>query len=135
MRQINMSKKKETPKITKEIMQKVIYLDCSEEEGLRRLNKSLMKLPMVKTEDDLETDRLEEMVKKLELRYMVHLGYVMRTVVDGKDVYTGMIKTDVTVRGEWLETVYGKTFNEILKKTLFYMYYFITTRKVKASLK
>lgn len=118
-------------KITAEICDKVLYLDCRTEEGIRRLQKSLMKLPMVKREDDLTTDRLEEIIKKIETKFMIHLAYVMRSVVDCEDHYSGMIKTDNTQGGRWLRTTYGQTFNEVLAKTLFYMYFYVEDERRK----
>lgn len=122
-----MSKK---PNITKEIVEKVLYLDCTTDEGVRRLEKSLMKLPFIKSEEDLQTDKLEEFIKKIEVRNMIHLAYIMRSVVDMQDMYSGMIKTDLgDLKGRWLETVHAKTVWETLAKTVFYMYYYLESGK------
>jgi chromosomal replication initiation ATPase DnaA len=121
--------KKERIKIPQEVAEKVIALDCREESNIRRLEKFLMKLPFVKDEEDITTDNLEILIKKIELKYMVHLAYIMRSVVDGEDMYSSMIKTDVETKGDWVKTVYGQTFWETLAKTLFYMYYHIEGRK------
>ena len=117
------TKEKKRIKIPKEVMEKVLYLDCREEDNIRRLEKSLMKLPFIKSKDDLETDRLEELIKKIESKNMIHLSYIMRSIVDGQDYYSGMVKTDVEVKGEWLKTVNGITIREVLMKTLFFFYY------------
>jgi hypothetical protein len=115
-------------RITKEIMEKVLYLDCRKDDDIRRLEKSLMKLPMIKGKDDLSTDNLEEIIKKIERKFFIHLSYIMRSVVDCEDHYSGMIKHET---GTWLKTVYGKTINEVLGKALFFMYFYIEDERRK----
>lgn len=117
-------------KVTKEIADKVLFLNCEKEDDIRRLKKSLMKLPFMKSEKDLQTDNLEKLVKKIEIRNMIHLSYVMRSIVAGEDTYTGMIKTDTDKeKGKWLKTVYSITMWEMFAKTLFYMYYYVEGQK------
>lgn len=106
-----------------EILDKVLYLKCDNEKNIRRLNKSLMKLPFIKSEKDLATDRLEEILLKIENKHDVQLAYITR----GKENYTGMMKT--RAEGKWLETVYGITLNEVLSKSLFYLYFYLESRK------
>lgn len=124
-----MANKKERVHIPKEVMEKVIAMNCNDEDNIRRLKKSLMKLPFIKKEEHLNTDHLEKVIKKIERTNMIHLAYVMRSVVGGEDMYTGMIKTDVEVKGDWVMTVYATTFWETLAKTAFYMYYHLEGRK------
>lgn len=124
-------KNKEELKITAEICDKVLYLDCRNDDGIRRLKKSLMKLPMIKSEDDLQTDILETYIKKIEKKFMIHLAYVMRSVVDLEDHYSGMIKTDTSQGGRWLKTVYAQTTWETYAKTLFFMYFYIEDERRK----
>lgn len=112
-------------KLTEEIVDKVLFLDCTKDENIRRLKKSLIKLPFIKEKKDLETDGLERLIKKIELKYPIHLSYVMRGVVDGVDLYTVMIRTDVKMGGKHLKTIYGVTINEVFAKSLFYMFYYI----------
>jgi hypothetical protein len=107
-----------------EILNKVLFLKCDNEKNIRRLEKSLMKLPFIKSEDDLATDRLEEILLKIESKRDVKLAYITR---GGKDSYTGMIKT--MSDGKWLETIYGITLNEVLAKTLFYLYFYLESKK------
>jgi hypothetical protein len=121
--------KKEAPVITKDIVDKVLYLDCRKEEDFRRLEKSLMKLPFINSEEDLQTEIIEEKIKKIERKYMIHLAYIMRSVVDLEDQYNGMIKTDK--EGRWLKTVYGITVKEIMMKTLFFMYFYVEDERRK----
>lgn len=114
----------------KEIVEKVLLLNCEKEENVRRLEKSLTKLPMFKKDKDISTDRLEEIVKKMERKCMIHLSYIMRSLVEGEDVYSCMIKTDTDKeKGKWLKTVYAITIWESLAKTIFFMYYYIETNK------
>ena len=120
-------------KIPKDVMNKVTILDCTEDKNIRRLNKSLMKLPFIKDESDLETDRLEKIMAKLEKKLDVHMAYLMR--YRGKDdrpsTYTCMLKTND--EGIWLETVHGLTINESLKKAIFYLYYFSQNKEEELS--
>lgn len=119
--------------VTEETLDKVLTLDCREEINIRRLKKSLSKLPFIKSEEDIQTDILEEKIKKLEIKYSLHLSYIMRSVVDMEDIYTGMIKTTAgDDKGTWLKTVYGKTLWEVTAKTLFFMYYHINKHKKKS---
>lgn len=112
--------------ITKEIVEKVLYLNCTEEDNVRRLKKSLIRLPMFKKNEDVSTDRLEKIIKKIELKNMIHLAYIMRNVTDGEDIYSCMIKTDTDVdKGRWLKTIYAKSIWEGLAKSLFFMYFYI----------
>lgn len=120
-------------KITQEIADKVINLDCRSSESIRRLEKSLMRLPFIKSEHDLDTDRLEELIKKIERKYMIHLSYIMRNVVHGEDIYSGMLKLEGgRDNGRWIKTVYGLTMREVLAKSLFYMYFYIESNKKKS---
>ena len=112
--------------ITKEIVEKVLYLNCTDEDNVRRLEKSLIKLPMFKKNTDISTDRLEQIIKKIELKNMIHLAYIMRNVTDCEDIYSCMIKTDTNVeKGRWLVTIYAKSIWEGLAKSLFFMYFYI----------
>lgn len=115
--------------ITAEICEKVLLLDCRTEDGIRRLKKSLIKLPMFKSEEDLNTDNLERVISKIEVKHMIHLSYVMRSVVDCENHYTGMIKTEND--GRWLKTVYGKTTWEVFAKALFFFAYHIDSERKK----
>jgi hypothetical protein len=108
-----------------EILNKVLYLKCDNEKNIRRLEKSLMKLPFIKSEEDLATDRLEEILLKLESKFDVKLAYITR----GEENYTGMIKT--MEKGIWLETVYGLNVNEVLGKSLFFLYCYLESMKKK----
>jgi hypothetical protein len=116
-------------KIPKDILDKVLYLDCRDEQNVRRLKKSLMKLPIIKSSDDLTTDALEAIIKRIERKYMLHLSYIMRSVVDLQDHYSGMVKTDAS--GKWLKTIYGQTIWEVLAKTVFYMVFYIEDERRK----
>jgi hypothetical protein len=122
------NKQEKELKITKEILEKVLYLDCRKEDDVRRLEKSLMKLPMIKSKEDLGTDKLETIIKKIEIKFAIHLSYIMRSVVDCEDHYSGMIKHQT---GTWLKTIYGKTINEVLGKSLFFMYFYIEDERRK----
>lgn len=127
-----MSKEKQDLGLTKEIVEKVLYLDCNKEDNIRRLKKSLVRLPMFKKNDDISTERLEEIIKKIEIKNLIHLAYIMRNVTDGEDLYSCMIKTDTgPEKGRWLKTVYAITIWESLAKTLFYMYYYIESDRKK----
>lgn len=106
-----------------EILDKVLRLDCEDEKNIRRLKKSLMKLPFIKSEKDLVVDRLEEILKKIESKHDAKLAYITR----GADHYTGMMKT--MKEGHWLETVHGITLFEVLGKSLFYLYFYIESKK------
>jgi hypothetical protein len=106
-----------------EILNKVLYLKCDNEKNIRRLEKSLMKLPFIKSEKDLATDRLEEILLKIESKHDVKLAYITR----GAENYTGMMKT--VKEGHWLETVYGISVNEVLGKSLFYLYFYLESKK------
>lgn len=118
-----------TKKIPEEIMTKVVRLDCRKEGNIRRLEKSLKKLPFIKDESDLETDRLEEIVKKIEIKHKINLAYLMKFYLeDNNYFYSGMIKTK-DKKAEWLITVNGITIRETLMKTLFFMYYHIQNKK------
>jgi hypothetical protein len=118
-------------KITKEIMEKVVMLDCRKDENVRRLNKSLMKLPLIKSEECLETDNLEKLILKIEKKYPVYMSYMMRYYMDDEVfVYTSMIKTKDR-KHDWLISITGKSINEVLKKVVFYMYYYIEMKKEK----
>lgn len=117
-------------KLTQDIANKVINLDCNTEDGVRRLKKSLMKLPFIKDESDLETDRLEKIINKVEAKYDIQLSYLMRVTTPGHNSYSGML------RGKgfaWVKTVYGMNINETLQKALFYMFYHIESEKEKES--
>jgi hypothetical protein len=116
-------------KITKEVCDKVLYLDCRNDEHVIKLKKALSKLPFIKTEDDLETDVLENKIKAIEKKYYIHLAYIQRSVVDCEDHYSGMIKTDAG--GTWLRTVYAQTTWEVYAKTLFFMYFYIEDERRK----
>lgn len=123
-----MAKDKDAVKITKEICEKVLFLDLRKDDNISRLQKSLMKLPMVKNIDDTNTERLEKLIKKVEVKYKIHLSYIMRNVVDCEDHYSGMIRHDT---GTWIKTIYGQTFWEVLAKTLFFMYFYIEDERRK----
>lgn len=127
-----MAKDKEKElRITKDICDKVLYLDCRDEDNIRRLKKSLMKLPIIKSKEDLTTDGLELLIKKIERKFFIHLSYVMRSVVDMEDHYSGMIKT-WDKDGRWLKTTYGLTTWEVYAKTLFFMFFYIEDERRKA---
>lgn len=123
-----MAKVKKANKIPEHVAEKVLLLDCSDEKDIRRLHKSLMKLPFIKSKSDLETDRLEEILKKLERRYKFSLAYVNRGYLESRKtyIYSGMVKND---KGEWIVTASALSFNEVLAKVLFYMYFFVTCDK------
>lgn len=123
--------KKEKLKITQEIVDKVMYLDCRSDEDVRRLKKSLKRLPIIKSDEHLETDNLEKVLMKIEAKYPIHLSYIMRSYSNGEPVFTGMLKSDKNHNGEWVKTVYGQTTWEVLAKVVFYMYYYITKERDK----
>lgn len=122
-------KEKQELKITKDICDKVLYLDCRVEDNVRRLKKSLMKLPLIKSTDDLNTDNLEIIIKKIEKKFMVHLAYIMRSVVDCEDHYSGMIKYETT--GSWIRTIYGQSTWEVYAKAVFFLYFYIEDERRK----
>jgi len=117
--------------ITLDIAEKVLRINCEEEKGIRRLKKSLMKLPFIKSEKDLSTDRLEKIYSKLERRFNIHMGYINRHWFkdDTSYTYNGMIKDAIT--HEWIVTVSGKTIWEVYGKALFYLYYHVESKKQK----
>jgi hypothetical protein len=116
-------------KIPKEIMEKITLLDCRKEENVRRLDKSLMKLPFIKDKDSLNTDNLEKLINKLEAKYPVCLSYVMKYYVDDEQyVYTAMVKTK-NKKHDWLISISGISMNEVFKKVVFFMYYHIESKK------
>lgn len=118
-------------KVNKEIMEKVLILNCRKEADIRRLDKSLMKLPFIKDDSDLEIDRMEEIVMKLERKLKINLSYFMKYYLDdGTYSYTCMIKTK---DGGWLETIHAATISEGFKKVIFYYYYYSQNKeKIKA---
>jgi hypothetical protein len=125
-----MAKEKKEFNIPKEILDKVLFLDCRAPEGSYKLKKAVSKLPMIKDkETDLTTDGLEVIIKKIEVKFAIHLSYIMRSVVDCEDHYSGMVKHNT---GTWLKTIYGKTIWEVLAKTLFFMYYYVESERKKA---
>lgn len=117
--------------ITEEMVEKILALDCRKEIDIRRLEKSLIKLlPFIKSEDDITTDKLEQFLKRIETKHMIHLCYVMRSVANCEDYYSGMIRSDIGKdQGRWLKTTYGLSFWEVLAKTLIYMYYYLESIK------
>lgn len=116
--------------ITNDVLDKVLYLDCRTPEGAYKLKKAVSKLPMIKDpEVDVTTDGLEVIIKKIEIKFAIHLSYVMRSVVDCEDHYNGMIKHNT---GTWLKTVYGTTTWEVYAKTLFFMFYYVQSERRKA---
>lgn len=130
-----MGEQKEIFIVTDEALEMVLNLDCRKDISVRRLKKSLNKLPFIKSESDVQTDRMEEIIKKLEMKHAIHLAYVMRSVVDMQDICTGMIKSSAgSDNGKWLRTVYGQTFWEVTAKTLFFMYYYINKNKKKSKI-
>jgi hypothetical protein len=116
-------------RIPKEICDKVLYLDCRKDENIRSLKKALMKLPIIKSESQLETDNLEIIIKKLEKKFMFHLAYLMRSVVDCEDHYSGMIKYETT--GSWIKTIYGQTTWEVYAKAVFFMFFYVEDERRK----
>jgi hypothetical protein len=122
-------KEKQPLVITKDICDKVLYIDCRTPEGAYKLSKALKKLPMIKSEEDLQTDMLEKYIKKIEKKYMIHLAYVMRSIVDCEDHYSFMIKHYIT--HSWLKTIYAETMWEGHAKTLFFMYFYIEDERRK----
>lgn len=135
-KKVEKKSKEEKTKIPKEVLEKVLYLDLREDGNIQKLHKFLNKLPMIKDDDDLTTEGLESIIKKIELEHMVHLAYVMRSVVDGQDHYSGMVKTEAgDTKGEWIQTIYGQTFWEVSAKTVFFMYYHITNKRVRKGVK
>lgn len=119
--------------IPEEVANKVMMLDCREEDNIRKLKKFLMKLSFIKSEDDLQTDNLEIIIKKLEAKTTMNLSYIMRNNIEGKMLYSGMLRADTKDKdGEWIKSVNGITFWETLAKTVFYLYYYIQNENTKA---
>jgi hypothetical protein len=121
-------KEKAELKITKEICDKVIYLDLRIDGNARRLMKSLKKLPIVKEDNNLTTDEIEVVIKKIERKFKIHLAYIQRSVIDCEDHYSGMIKHDT---GTWICTIYAQTIWEVYAKALFFMYFYIEDERRK----
>lgn len=112
--------------IPKDVATKVLLLDCREAGNVRRLKESLKKLPFIKTDDDLETDNLEQIIKKLETKGKIRLSYIMRSNIDGKELYSGMLKGNTPeVDSKWLKTIHAITIWEVLAKSIFFMTYYI----------
>lgn len=121
-------------KIPDSVAEKIITLDCRKEENVRRLKKSLMKLPFIKSEKDLETDNLERLIKRLEKKKgKIILGYIMIARIEqdeNKDYihnFNGMLKKEDS--HEWITTIYALSIWELYAKTLFYMFYYIQKSK------
>lgn len=121
-----MSEKKKMPKLTEEVIDKILLLDCRKEGNIRRLKKSLKKLPIIKNESMMETDGLEEVLEKVGEKFKVSLAYISRTRIDGIMRMTGMIKTD---KGKWIKTAYGISVWEIYAKALFIMIYYVESKR------
>lgn len=116
-------------KITEEIAEKVLMLKCDNEKGIRRLKKSLMKLPFIKAEEDLETDNLEKIVNKIEKKFALHLSYMMRyrdKENEDKVIYSCMVRDS---KHNWIVTTHATSIWEGFAKTIFYMYYYVNKQK------
>lgn len=113
-------------KIKKEIVDKVLNLNCDDDNNIRRLKKSLMKLPIMKKESYLETDNLEKLIAKIQKRTDAFISYIMLTEVGKKNVYSLMIRNK---KGEWLVTISGRTIWEIFAKATFYLFYYMNISK------
>lgn len=121
-----MSEKKRMPKLTEEVIDKLLLLDCRKEGDIRSLKKALKKLPIIKDESMLETDELEKVITKVEQKFKVSLAYISRTNIDGIMRMTGMVKTN---KGKWIKTAYGISSWEVYAKALFIMIYYIERKK------
>ena len=115
-------------KIPKEILDKVMLINCDKEDGIRRLKKSLMKLPVIKDESYLSITKLEMIVKKIERKHNLLLSYVTRYYYEDKDefLYSGMIKDG---KHKWLITISAVTIWEMFAKVVFFMYYHVESLK------
>lgn len=112
--------------IPDKVLDRVMELDCRKEDNVRRLRKSLAKLPFIKNEKDLEIDRLEVFIKKMEIRYDIHLSYIMRSYINKRAIYNGTVRANVrNETGKWVKNVYSMTMWEMYAKTLFFMYYLV----------
>lgn len=122
--------KEKNIKIPKDVAEKVLMLDCRKDDNVRRLEKSLMKLSFIKSEADLQTDNLERIIVKLESKGTMNMSYIMRNNIEGRMLYTGMLRADTAQKdGEWIKSVNGITLWETLAKAVFYIYYYLQSLK------
>jgi hypothetical protein len=128
IRQMAKGEKAKEIKITKEICDKVLYMDCRVKDNVTKLQKAVMKLPFIKCLEDTETDYLEEKIKAIEKKFSIHLAYIQRSVIDCEDHYSCMIKHDT---GTWLKTIYAQTIWEGYAKALFFMFFYIEDERRK----
>lgn len=112
--------------LPKKVVDKALNVRCDNEEGKEKIKKILLKLPFAKN-GNTSTDFLEEVVKRYEMKYDVHLSYIQRYKNENEKgkmryFYSGMMKNS---KGEWLETAYGISTWEVYAKSLIFLYYYV----------
>lgn len=114
---------KKVTRIPTNVMIKVTNLNCDNSDSVRRLKKSLNKLPIIKSEADLETDQLDKIINNLSFKHDINLNHIMKSVGERGVMNSAMFKDN---QGSHISTVHGKSLWELLAKATFYMFYYIT---------
>jgi hypothetical protein len=98
----------------------LLLLDCRDKKNLKMIVNRLEELPAFR-EEAVSLDNLEKFLTKIENKYPICLGYILRNSKDR--CWSAMIKE--TGNHQHLATVYGISLFEILAKSTLYLYAYI----------
>lgn len=133
---MNDNKSKKIVNESKEKINKVCTINCKTEDGNEKLNELFSKL-MMKTfyykEEEVEkmtTNDLLNTLRKFSKKYKIHLSYVFFSVKIEEGLSGSLIDRN-TSSYEMICTAYAETLDELFKKLILCIYFYVKDKKQK----
>ena len=133
---MNDNKSKKIVNESKEKINKVCTINCKTEDGNEKLNALFSKL-MMKTfyykEEEVEkmtTNDLLNTLRKFSKKYKIHLSYVFFSVKIEEGLSGSLIDRN-TSSYEMICTAYAETLDELFKKLILCIYFYVKDKKQK----
>lgn len=121
---------------SKEKLDKVCTINCKTENGNEKLNALFSKL-MIKTfcykEEEVEemtTNDLLNTLRKFSKKYKIHLSYVFFSVKIEEGLSGSLIDRNTSAY-EMICTAYAETLDELFKKLILCIYFYVKDKKQK----
>ena len=133
---MNDNKSKKIVNESKEKINKVCKINCKTEDGNEKLNVLFSKL-MMKTfcykEEEVEkmtTNDLLNTLRKFSKKYKIHLSYVFFSVKIEEGLSGSLIDRNTSAY-EMICTAYAETLDELFKKLILCIYFYVKDKKQK----
>lgn len=104
-------------------MDKMLYLNCRDEEGLEKLNNILLNLKPFKKCEEVEIKQLEAVLTKLHRKTkQIRISYIMPTFTKDEQYYSASVMNNNKSGLERSKHIYANSIWELYAKATIYMY-------------